>query len=1407
MPYRLLLALTISLLMPPIAGFSQSADDDDDLEFRRGLLGKYRDASGHTVTRIDRTIAIAWDGASPDRRLVAGPIRSEWTGYLMSQAPGEYRLKAYFQGQLSIELAGQMVLEAERDSPGWEETDILTLPFDYHPLKIRLSSAGSRGQLALFWSGPQFQLEPIGARQFHHDPELTPDGQFQRGEQLVHGLRCAACHQLGNEPVPQRAPALDRLAGNLAFTWLVDRLTSMADGATPAGQGQQGQMPSFGFSPQEAADIAAYLSTHSQPPPKPSVPPKKVDREQGRILFLSRGCLACHQYGELGTASLFSGGDLTHIASKRPGGFFARWLSDPARINQDHRMPQFDLTKEEQRNLAAFLQTSAAGASGQPNETQANDRPAADAQQVERGRHLVATAQCANCHRLPEAGPATRPSIPLSAQSNWGTPSSCLQPAAAQRDRPSYTVAAEDRQAIQHFISEVGASPVSTTAMGERLVRENNCLACHPRGSSPGLVTAATQAAAADQQLASSLPAMVPPSLANVGDKLHEAALAEIIARKRPSRRSYLHVNMPRFRLTEPQLDSIVQSFVTADRIPAGQEPTIARTELDALALHAAGSRLVTPDGFGCTSCHQIGAALPAKAPVNARGPVLSMLGENIRRPWFDRFVQNPARIVPRMEMPSVRVAVHGLLDDNIEHQLSAVWDVLNTKGFQPPRPDPVRVVRFGGQGHERAVMLTDVIRTPSAGYLKPLLVGLSNRHSMLFDVATARLAQWSVGDVARQHTEGKTWFWEAAGTPVWEAGFHQPEIRLVVRGESQEPVLQGQFLTELDAVEHNLYGLTARYRLRFPVAGGQQEPVITVAQSFAPLVTDDTSESGIQRTVSVGNVAAGSMIQLQLVASTAIAGNAGGTTLVIDERTQVRVLAPAAARFSDDGSLTLAPNADGQVQVTLAYTTTVPVDQFPDLAVQSVAAEPVSLNVVPGFAAVRVPVESSMMPTGLAWRPNDELLVSSLKGRVWTLRDTDGDSLEDQIIQFSDELAAPYGLAATETYVDVVNKSGLLRLFDDDGDGRADRHVTVASGWGHTTDYHDWAVGLPRDTEGNYYVAIPCQQDKRSLAAAHLRGTVLKLSPREPTPDNPRAFSIEQLTAGHRFPMGIARNRAGQLFVTDNQGNYNPFNELNHVRPGKRFGFINSVDRKPGFQPPLTPPAIDIPHPWTRSVNGICFLETPAGVRSKSASDRFGPFEGHLVGCEYDTRRLIRMSVQQVGETMQGAAYPLSYDAPPSGPPLLGPLVAGISPAGDLYIGGIRDSGWGGANNIGELVRLRPILEELPCGIAEVRATSTGFEIDFTSPVDPDRAADVTNYSLASYTRVSTPAYGGNDTQRRVESLQAVQVTGDASRVTLTLETLRAGFVYEFHVKNLTPANGAFFPAEAHYTLRAIPE
>src|SRR6185436_7313147 len=117
---------------------------------------------------------------------------------------------------------------------------------------------------------------------------------------------------------------------------------------------------------------------------------------------------------------------------------------------------------------------------------------------------------------------------------------------------------------------------------------------------------------------------------------LTDSALAAAIRREGPPHRPYLQVRMPKFRLTDNQLAALTAYFVSTDRIPrgAGVPPAVIDSAggTPAPQLAAAGPRLVTTDGFGCTSCHQVGSVLPDKAPLNARGPTLSLIEKRIRR-------------------------------------------------------------------------------------------------------------------------------------------------------------------------------------------------------------------------------------------------------------------------------------------------------------------------------------------------------------------------------------------------------------------------------------------------------------------------------------------------------------------------------------------------------------------------------------------------------------------------------------------------------------------------------------------------------------------------------------------------------------------------------------------------------
>ena len=134
-----------------------------------------------------------------------------------------------------------------------------------------------------------------------------------------------------------------------------------------------------------------------------------------------------------------------------------------------------------------------------------------------------------------------------------------------------------------------------------------------------------------------------------------------------------------------------------------------------------------------------------------------------------------------------------------------------------------------------------------------------------------------------------------------------------------------------------------------------------------------------------------------------------------------------------------------------------------------------------------------------------------------------------------------------------------------------------------------------------------------------------------------------------------------------------------------------------------------------------------------------------------------------------------------------------------------MRDSGWGGGQNTGSIVRLRP-QANLPLGIAEVRVQPSGFQITFTGAVDRAKASQLSAYSLRSYRRIATPAYGGNDVDERTEHVRRVRLDDSGRIATIGLDNLRAGFVYELRVGEIGAAGQSLQPAEAHYSLNRIP-
>ena len=1392
------LTLAFSLLASPV----NAQDDDDDDELRPGLLAVYQ-AGDSTLQRIEETVAFAWSNAPPDPLLADGPFTANWSGQLLIRNDTTYRFHTYVAGDVRVTIDGDTILEGNAATTGWITGPETPLEFGLLELAIEYRRTGPDARIHLYWSSDRFPLEPLPAALL-----FQPEGEDaasvtreialrERGRQAFAALRCGACHRETPEVHTEPAPSLVHVGEGTDRQWLLDKLQHRQAGAA------RSRMPTFGFDEDDAQALLAFLEDQSHPAEFLPVPElnneSKKKAPDGNVLLHSLGCLACHRVDELGADSPFNGPDLSHVGARRSPEWLYAQLTEPQRLNSDSRMPRFDLTENERVALVETL-TKLRGdkAPAAPPPSQSDDQ-----QPVATGRKLFADAQCAACHGMsglaavvPQAPPFARPI------SDWDQTCLSSQPDSQHR-RPAYPQA--DQAALKAYVAALidrdgKVSPSGLAERGRLLVEQRNCLGCHERGGVQGIVPTAGRVAAEFDALKGQSQALIPPNLTATGDKLLDDPLARSVRGEQKRRMPWLGVRMPKFAHSDEDQSALVAYFRETDRIPDGAPASRAIPESADAQMLLAGRTLAGPHGFSCIACHECGDYAPPNVAIATHGSDLLGMAQRMRPEFFLRWTRSPLRVVPGIEMPSYERPVPGILDGTPDTQLAALWHALRDPDFSvPTNPAAVEQLLAVHPG-ERTKIIRDVFSVSEAcggGYVpRALAMGFNNGLSVLFDLDHARVREWTLGEFARQRTQGKSWFWDMAGAPLLKS--KQTGVGLWLELPDHDPPIVPPSSADGRPITLKAYGQSeesvwAEYELRFETLDGS--PAAHIREIWHPYAVE--GYRSIERTITASGLSEGRLLcavpdPAELIESDV---TTSATTLEVVD------LPGGALGFA----LQTAAKS-GEQSLTLRYSTRLQPQPLRPIEITDPPAISDPITTAPGFAGARLPITTAIMPTGMAWRPDGTLVFTSLKGHVYLARDTDGDGVEDQLTLFEEGLAAPFGVLADGDDLLVAHKPELLRLRDTDGDGRCDERIVVADGWGYTHDYHDWMAGPVRDNDGNLFLAISSDysQKDRDTAAMKWRGKVLKLDA-----DGVLSPFAHEL----RYPMGIAFDPAGRLFVSDQQGVQNCFNEINHLIEGARYGVPAKGD-PPGSED-HTRASVQIPHPWTRSVNGITFLPETAWLgsqRSGAPSDTeptptpLDVFAGHGLGCEYNGRFLVRFSTQEVKGALQGAVYEFtSREWDKDSDAFLGPICAAVSPDGKLYVGSIFDSGWLGGRNTGEIVQLTP-QTDFPNGIREVRAVPNGFEIEFLHPVDRDRATDPANYSISGYTRIWQGSYATPDADRHSPPITGIRITDDARTVTLKLDDLRAQHVYELSCRPLTADGDELRPSGATYSLNRLP-
>ncbi|MFQ5776569.1 MAG: c-type cytochrome [Terriglobia bacterium] len=180
---------------------------------------------------------------------------------------------------------------------------------------------------------------------------LKPPPPARSIESLVYDLRCLSCHSIEGRGGTY-APDLTGEGSRLQEAW-VAKFVESPDMIRPLSQ----QMPKFNLTAEEAKIIASYLDKRRVDARIPTrIPGGRVtskEVQRGRKAFQSRGCFSCHTTGE-GPGGVV-GPDLALVRERLTPGYIWFHLKNPHAVNPYSPEPDYGLSDEDARALAAYL--------------------------------------------------------------------------------------------------------------------------------------------------------------------------------------------------------------------------------------------------------------------------------------------------------------------------------------------------------------------------------------------------------------------------------------------------------------------------------------------------------------------------------------------------------------------------------------------------------------------------------------------------------------------------------------------------------------------------------------------------------------------------------------------------------------------------------------------------------------------------------------------------------------------------------------------------------------------------------------------------------------------------------------------------------------------------------------------
>jgi putative heme-binding domain-containing protein len=386
---------------------------------------------------------------------------------------------------------------------------------------------------------------------------------------------------------------------------------------------------------------------------------------------------------------------------------------------------------------------------------------------------------------------------------------------------------------------------------------------------------------------------------------------------------------------------------------------------------------------------------------------------------------------------------------------------------------------------------------------------------------------------------------------------------------------------------------------------------------------------------------------------------------------------------------------------------------------------------------------------TGFDFYPDGKrLAVCSWDGDIWEATGFDNSATELSWRRIASGLFQPLGLKFRDGSMFVCCRDQIVKLHDLNGDGEIDYYECFNNDHQVTEHFHEFAMGLQTDAEGNFYYAKSGRHALPALVPHH--GTLLKVSSDGST--------TEILATGFRAANGVCLNPDGTYFVTDQEGFWTPKNRINLVEKGGFYGNMwGYTDIKDTSDDAMKQPLCWITNTFDRSPAELLWVD----------SSKWGPLKRSLLNISYGQGKIYVVPFEKVAGQAQGGMCALPIPLFPTG------VMRGrFHPTdGQLYVCGMF--AWAGnQTQPGGFYRVRytgkPV--DLPVGL---KARTDVMTVEFTDALDAANAAEVKNYEVKVWDLKRSQNYGSNHLNERRLTVEKASLRPDGKTLQLKIAGL----------------------------------